>query len=244
MNPKALFIGSIGVVAETSELQRKAYNQAMSEFGISWEWDIDIYKELLKSSGGQNRLRTLSQATNHVLSDQLIEKIHARKIQLACEMIIRDKVPPRSGLVALIRKAQQEGLKVAWVTSTGNENTDAILQASNGQLEDADFDYIFHREDAKQGKPAPYIYYAALQHFRMEPSACIAVEDSLNSVLAAKGAGIFTIATLGAYHDEQVENIADIVATSLDQLKWSDIIEAYQQSLAHSSVDNSLKPAN
>jgi len=238
MKPKVLFIGSIGAVAETSEIQRQSYNQALKENGVDWEWDIDVYKQLLQSNGGQDRLSTLTAATNQNLSEETIEKIHARKTELAGEKIIADKIKPRAGLVDLITAAKKEDVKIAWVTTTGHENTDAILEAFDGAITADHFDHIFHREDAVNGKPASDIYHAALKKFDMEPVDCIAVEDSLNSLLAAKAAGIFTVVAQGAYHDEPVNNIADVVVDSLEQTSWLKIRKAFEK--VHS---NARKPS-
>ena len=234
MTLKALFIGSIGVVTETSEYQRRAYNQALAEHGMNWEWTPEIYQELLKSNGGQQRLHLLSTATQQPLATSLIEKIHARKTELAAQMIQQDQLSPRPGVVALIQAAKQAGMTVAWVTSTFEENTQAILAASNGQLSADDFDHIFHRKDAVQGKPAPDIYHTALAHFGLAPEECIAVEDSLISLLAAKSAGLFTVATLGAYHNEQVDNIADLVFKGLDETSWTQLAQRFEA--AHTPV--------
>ena len=40
---KALLLGSIGVLAETSELQRRAYNTAFVAHGVDWHWNIATY---------------------------------------------------------------------------------------------------------------------------------------------------------------------------------------------------------
>ncbi len=231
MKPKALFIGSIGAVAETSEIQRQSYNQAMKENGVNWDWDIAIYKKLLQTSGGQDRLETLALATGQNLPRETIEKIHARKTELAGQKIVADKIAPRPGLVDLIKNAIKDGVQVAWVTTTGHENTDAILTAFDGKLDKPHFNHIFHREDAANGKPSPDIYHAALKKFNLEARDCIAIEDSLDSVLSAKGAGIFTIVAQGAYHDEPVVNIANVVVDSLDQIKWMELRQAYEKAL-------------
>jgi len=225
MNPSILFIGSIGVVAETSEIQRQAYNKAMAEKGVTWEWSKEVYKELLKSSGGKSRLHLLSAATDNKLSDALIDEIHTEKTRIAGESIKKQSVKPRPGLINLIKEAKETGAKVAWVTTTGTENTGAILEALDGQLSKDDFDHIFHRHEAEKGKPYPDIYLTALEKFDVSPNSCIAIEDSLNSVLSAKGADIFTVATLGDYHNEHVYNIADLVIPSLEKVSWSDLTE-------------------
>ena len=52
----SIFFGSIGVLAETSDLQRKAYNAALKLNGIDWQWNVGTYCSLLQDPGGQKRL--------------------------------------------------------------------------------------------------------------------------------------------------------------------------------------------
>ncbi|WP_430908205.1 HAD-IA family hydrolase [Maribacter sp. 2-571] len=228
MKTKVLFIGSIGVVAETSELQRQAYNQALKENGVDWNWNKGVYKRLLQRSGGQDRLDMLAMATGHRLSAGQIEKIHSRKTQLACDLVRSKVTGPRAGVAQLIKEAIDDNIQVAWVTTTGKENTGAILDACKASISANDFSHIFHREDAANGKPEPDIYTVALKHFDARPEECIAIEDSLNSILSSKAAGIYTVATLGQYHDEHVENIADLVVDSLDDMNWNKLKTAHR----------------
>lgn len=55
---KAILLGSIGVITETSELQRQSYNEAFRHHGLDWYWSIANYCELLKKPGGLKRLVT------------------------------------------------------------------------------------------------------------------------------------------------------------------------------------------
>ena len=230
MKPKVLFIGSIGTIAETSELQRQAYNEAFQENGVSWNWNPEVYKQLLKSNGGQDRLDTLATATGQQLSDEKIKQIHSRKTEIAGEKIVNQNITPRAGIKELITEAKKDGTKIAWVTTTSKENTDAILKAFNGTVSESDLDYIFHREDAKNGKPSSDIYNIAMSHFKAQPSECIAVEDSLNSVLAAKNTGIFSVVTPGENHKGNVGNVADLKYDSLAETNWDSLKKAFEQS--------------
>ena len=47
------------------------------------------------------------------------------------------------------------------------------------------------------GKPAPHIYLEAAEALRLQPAACIVVEDSLAGIAAARAAGIGRIVALG-----------------------------------------------
>jgi len=51
---KAIIFGSIGTLVETSEIQRKSFNQAFKEMDLDWYWDKEEYKKLLKKSGGKS----------------------------------------------------------------------------------------------------------------------------------------------------------------------------------------------
>ena len=57
---KAVLFGSIGVLAETSELQRRAYNTAFARHDLDWHWNIATYCRLLATAGGKRRIRTLA----------------------------------------------------------------------------------------------------------------------------------------------------------------------------------------
>ena len=58
----ALLLGSISTVADTSELQRQAFNQAFAAHGLDWRWDRDDYRAMLATSGGQDRIAEYARA--------------------------------------------------------------------------------------------------------------------------------------------------------------------------------------
>ena len=46
---KAIFFGSVGTLAETSELQCQAFNKAFAEAGLDWFWRPNEYRELCEN---------------------------------------------------------------------------------------------------------------------------------------------------------------------------------------------------
>lgn len=216
MTPTALFIGSIGVMAETSDIQRRAYNQALKEAGLDWEWDKETYRELLTDSGGVKRLSRLNQEKEANLSDEEIKKIHARKTELACQEIVNNKTSLRPGVAETIAKALEQGIKVALVTSTYQENIDAISKAAGDDLPLDKFAAVMTRDDAENNKPAPDVYLAALKRLSVDSSEVIAIEDSQPSLHAAKQAGIYTVVTPGKFTNQQDFSEADEQLESLE----------------------------
>ena len=55
---KALFFDQDGVIIDTEkDGHRVAFNEAFKEFGYDFEWDVEKYYDLLKVSGGKERMR-------------------------------------------------------------------------------------------------------------------------------------------------------------------------------------------
>ena len=215
MAKTALMFGSIGSVVETSDIQREAYNEAMREAGLDWQWDRDTYADLLTQAGGKERLAHLAAATGRDLSHEAIEGIHARKTELACARMAADGVALRPGVAELVRVAKDRGIKLAFVTTTYQPNIDAVFEAAGGALSPGDFDHIVSREKVERGKPAPDAYMAALKALGVDPAQVLAIEDTANSVMAAKRAGIDVVATPGAITAGQDFWQADLVVERL-----------------------------
>lgn len=215
MPKTALLLGSIGAIAETSDIQRRAYNQSLKEAGLDWQWDESTYSELLTQAGGKERLSMLASATGQALSPEQIDAIHARKTEIACDEVINTSAGLRPGVKALVQAAKDKGMKVALVTTTYRPNIDAILTAAGDDLSAADFDHIVEREAIENGKPAPDCYIAALKALDVDAANALAVEDTPNSVMAAKRAGVDVIATPGKLTAGQDFWQADLVLDSL-----------------------------
>ena len=210
-----LMLGAIGALMETSDIQRRAYNQALKEAGLGWEWSRGVYAELLNQSGGQERLSLLVAATGAGLSAAQIEAIHARKTVLACQEMVSRRVRLRPGVVELIALAKSRGMKLAFVTTTYQPNIDAIFEAAGDMLRADAFDYIASRSRVVHGKPHPEAYLAALTHFGVGPDAALAIEDTAVSTMSAKRAGLQVVATPGEITSGQDFWQADLVAKSL-----------------------------
>lgn len=217
MTKIALMFGSIGVLVETSDLQRRAYNQAMSEAGLDWQWDEETYADLLTQTGGKERLAHLVAATGANLSPEAIDGIHSRKTEIAGALMASEGVALRPGVAELAQVAKARGMKLAFVTTTNQPNIDAVFAAAGNALSPSDFDHIASRDHIARGKPAPDAYLAALEALGVAPHDALAIEDTALSVMAAKRAGIEVVATPGAITANQDFWQADLVVGHLGQ---------------------------
>ena len=222
MTLKAILLGSIGTVAETSDIQRRAYNEALAEAGIDWQWDPEAYRKLLTEPGGRRRLMRLSSAAGDLLSDEQIGAIHERKTEMACAEVARG-IELRPGIATLLQEAFDTGVLVAFVTSTYRPNIDAIATGAGGALPLERFAAVLTTEDCERGKPAPDVYLAALDRLGLDAAEAVAIEDSAASVSAAKAAGIYTIATPGLFTVGQDFGAADRVLESLEGVSIAEL---------------------
>src|SRR5210317_1708461 len=54
---RALLLDVDGTLADTErDGHRVAFNQAFADAGLDWEWTVPLYGELLKVSGGKERI--------------------------------------------------------------------------------------------------------------------------------------------------------------------------------------------
>jgi phosphoglycolate phosphatase-like HAD superfamily hydrolase len=113
--PKAVIFGAIGTIAETSDMQRQAFNAAFADAGLDWVWAIDTYCDLLKINGGQNRIRAYRDAdtTRAHVSDAMIATLHKAKTSHYVAQLAQTPLTPRTGVVELPVKVMQFPLHFA-----------------------------------------------------------------------------------------------------------------------------------
>ncbi|MGB3615717.1 MAG: HAD-IA family hydrolase [Elainellaceae cyanobacterium] len=187
----SILFGSIGTIADTSELQRAAFNQAFSQHGLDWHWSQEDYVTLLEKSGGRKRIEDYAQSRGQSVD---AEAIHSSKSALFQRSLQEGQIKPRSGVVETIQAAKQKNLTVALVTTTSEQNVSQMLDALSPDLGAKDFDLVVNTSLVEQPKPAMDAYAFALQRLSEEAGRCVAIEDNLGGLAAAQGAGLPCIA--------------------------------------------------
>jgi HAD superfamily hydrolase (TIGR01509 family) len=220
MNLQALIFDVDGTLADTEEVHRVAFNRAFAQIGFSWVWDRELYKELLKVSGGKERLQHyLSRFKPEDLdrAQPQIAHIHQLKTQIYGEIMQRGAVELRPGVSRLIDEAQSSGVSLAIATTTSLSNVHALLQRTMGARGIEIFQIIVAGDEAPAKKPRPDSFKIALKRLGTSASECIALEDSANGVMAAQGAGLKVIVTPGIYTADDSFTGASSVVSDLGE---------------------------
>ncbi len=143
----------------------------------------------------------------------MVEEITGDVIQL-----IKEKGNLKPGVQNTLDLIGDNGLRSALATSSNYRIIRAVLDKFN--LNPA-FEVIHSAQDETYGKPHPGVYLTASQKLKVYPENCLALEDSLAGVIAAKAAKMFCIAVPERPDKRFV--LADIQLSSLEEFN-SDIL--------------------
>jgi HAD superfamily hydrolase (TIGR01509 family) len=220
MTLKALIFDVDGTLADTEkDGHRVAFNMAFKDAGLDWDWDDDLYGQLLAVTGGKERIRYYLEQFNTAFIrpdnfTEFVAQLHAAKTQFYMQLMEQGRVPLRVGVEQLFKQAKDQGLRLAIATTTTPENVTALLHNTLGKGSEQWFEVIAAGDIVPAKKPAADIFVYALQKLNLSAQECLAFEDSENGLKSSKGAGLKTVITINDYTKDQDFSNADLI---LDQ---------------------------
>jgi len=223
MSLAALLFDVDGTLVDTEELHRRAFNQAFRLLELDWEWTPEFYTDLLRISGGLERIRTHidglgAPAAEKTRLRQLAPLIHREKTRVYGELLGGGGARLRTGVARLIAEARAARLRIGFVATSASANVTALIAAAFGGAAAAPAAVLVCADQVARKKPAPDIYELLIATLRVPAAACAAFEDSQNGVLAAKGAGLYTVAAPSRWTSSQDLSGADLLLPSLAEL--------------------------
>lgn len=206
-----------GTLAETErDGHRVAFNRAFEALGLPWRWDVPRYGELLRITGGRERLLAdmVTRRDAPALPaerEALALQLHRLKNSFYADLVRGGGIALRPGVQALVSEAAARGLAQAIVTTTSRDNVDALLQQHFGDGWHKLFTVAVCGEDVAAKKPHPQAHRRALQQLGLSPRSALAIEDSPPGVQAARAAGVPVVVTRSVYFaDDAIEGTAAI----------------------------------
>ena len=224
MSLKALIFDVDGTLAETEkDGHRIAFNLAFKDANLPWEWDIDLYGQLLKIGGGKERLYHYLQHYQpeyqpHEELNIFIRRLHQNKSNYYRQLLENSSIPLRIGVKRLLQEAYHTGIKLAIASTASVDNVKALLENSlDGEMEKF-FSVIAAGDMVEKKKPAPDIYLLALEQLNLSPEECLAIEDTNQGLTAASTAGLTTVVTVNEYTLNQNFELASLVLNHLGEI--------------------------
>lgn len=129
---------------------------------------------------------------------------------------VRTRGEPKPGVAQALAFVRERGVRVALASSSPGALIDAVLERLS--LVGA-FDAVHSAQHEPYGKPHPAVYLSVVKRLGLDPMACVALEDSLNGVIAAKAARMRCVAVPdGPAVGDPRFALADCVLPSLERL--------------------------
>jgi len=211
----ALIFDCDGVIVETEELHRLAYNEAFKHFGLTVAgapvvWSVEYY-DLLQNTvgGGKPKMRyhfnetvkarpTTGQGftpSSEEEQDKLIDELQDMKT-VFYKKIVEEVAEARPGVLELMDEAlATPGLAVAICSAATKAGFEKVVNSIVGPERLSRMDLVLAGDDVTEKKPSPLIYNMASQRLGVAPDSCLVVEDSIVGLKAATGAGMQCLIT-------------------------------------------------
>ena len=226
LRPYELFLFDVdGTIAETEGLGHlPAFNAAFEKHAIPWRWDAQVYRELLKITGGFERLKSyrLAQGINpgndQFPSDELLKSVHLTKNQIYGELMQAGKVVARPGLINFINQISEHGKSWGVVTTTSYSNWNSLWRSVLKNEIQQNPLVVICGEDVVKKKPDPEAYLLAIEKMGVQPNICLAIEDSENGLLSARQAGLEVLVVRSQFFFDAQFSGAKLIANEFSEL--------------------------
>jgi HAD superfamily hydrolase (TIGR01509 family) len=214
----ALLFDCDGVIIETEELHRLAYNAAFKAADLSIngepvEWSVQYYDILQNTVGGgkpkmffhfRNTTGQFPMAAGKPAPETpeeqqaLIDALQAHKTEIYRDFI-EEKAVARPGVIELMDEALADPrIAVGVCSASTKEAVTKVLDVTLGAERRSKLNVCILGDDVEKKKPDPQIYNFAADRIGIDHAKCVVIEDSLVGLRAAKAAVGFFLRCLHA----------------------------------------------
>ena len=215
----ALLFDCDGVLVETEELHRLAYNASFAHFGVQlepgvqMEWTPSYYDVLANTVGGgkpkmrwhfkENTWPTVTKSdkygtgmvTDEGIQDQLIDDLQDKKTEFY-KKIVEEVATARGGILELMDEAiARPDVAVGICSAATKAGFEKVVNSVVGKARLDKLDVLMAGDDVTKKKPDPLIYNLAREKVDLPADMCVVIEDSIVGLRAAQGAGMPCIIT-------------------------------------------------
>jgi len=195
---KAVLFDFDGVIGRTMEDSCRAWAQACTENGVTFDPEEFYLCEGMKSSEYARRL-----LERHGRDPHDAEKLVARKNEIYSS---DNHFSFYVGIESLVERLRDEGIKVGVVSGGSRQR---LLSGRSGELLKR-CDAVVTGDELQQGKPSPEGYMRAAQELRVSPGECLVIENAPLGIESAKNAGMTCIgvcSTLSSNHLREADQV-------------------------------------
>lgn len=209
---KAVVFDMDGVLIDTEKIYRQSWKKNAATIGMS-EDEMEHWCDWIAGGNTESNARLFKSIRGEDF-DYLA--FRQRTMDLFNEHVAKYGIDIKPYVEDTLKFLKEKGIKIAVATSTSRDR--AMQRLESVHIAEY-FDEMVCGDEIAKGKPDPDIYYRACEKLGIEPEMAVAVEDSLNGVVSASVAGLYTVMvvdlikpneTTEEYADETLYDIRDM----------------------------------
>ena len=181
---KAVVFDMDGIMFDTERQSHTAMIAVGKKLGMP---DIETYSIECLGANSKSVHDNFDRRYSHMMKQ---EDFWAATRQYKKEQGWEDDVPVKTGLIELLDYLKEHGYKIAVATSTNYEKVMHNFDVTGVQ---GRFHQVVTGDMIARSKPAPDIYLRAAELLGVDPTECMALEDSPNGIRSGTAAGMYTV---------------------------------------------------
>jgi len=200
---KAILFDLDGTLIDSEHFHFDCWNEVLHDYGIELSYNdwVQNYAGIPMPSNAACLIKKYQLTVSH---GELVNK----REQLTLNRLKTSGVSLMPFAVEALNFFSAAKLTIALVTSSPKQDVEAIFERNGlGRF----FTQIITRTDVKNSKPDPESYLLCMEKLSLSKHECLAFEDTINGVRAAKAAGISCYAVQNNQAEHGRLQIADQV---------------------------------
>lgn len=208
---KAVIYDMDDLMVNSDPLHSRAWEKLLHDFNYTFS---DLPEEVRANFIGR-RVADISREIIDILKlDTDFDSFYKKRTEIFFDLV-EHELEAMPGLVESLKLFTSDNLKIALASSGAIHYIQFVLDKFG--IRDY-FDVIISGDFVKIGKPNPETYLVASEKLGFLPKECVVLEDAMNGIEAAVGAGCKCIGVVNVHTPVQDHSKAGLVVNSLEEI--------------------------